>query len=119
MPGRSQASSKASPRSWVLGWRLLLASVQNVSAPSNSSAQGVSTWKITATVSSDKLSQLTNGEVTADQSIPVQLYIGQSDNQLYQVVIPGKITSFDTAQTSRTIDLSKFNESVTINPPTS
>jgi hypothetical protein len=101
------------------GLAAVLASLQNVSAPSNSSVNGVATWKISATVSSDKLSQLTNGEVTSGQSIPVQLYIGQSDSQLYQVVIPGKITSFDTVQTSRTIDLSKFNESVTINPPTS
>lgn len=101
------------------GLAALLASVQDVSAPSNSSVNGVATWKISATVSSDKLSQLTNGEVTSGKSIPVQLYIGQSDNQLYQVVIPGKITSFDTAQTSRTIALSKFNETVTINPPAS
>ena len=50
------------------GLAAVLASLRNVSAPSNSSVNGVSTWKITATVSSDKLSQLTNGEVTSTRA---------------------------------------------------
>lgn len=99
------------------GLAAALASLQDVSAPSDSSANGVATWKINATISSDKLSALTNGEVPSGKQYPVQIFIGKDDGQLHQLVIPGKLTSFDTDQTSRSITLSKFNESVTITPP--
>lgn len=101
------------------GLTAVIASVKDVSAPSDSSVNGVATWKITATVSSDKLSVISQGAVPSGQQIPIQFYIGKDDGQLHQLVIAGKVTSFDTAQTTRTIMLSKFNESVTINPPTS
>ncbi|HEX9069892.1 MAG TPA: LppX_LprAFG lipoprotein, partial [Ktedonobacterales bacterium] len=99
------------------GIPVILASLKGVGAASDGSANGVSSWKIPAKISSDQLSALTQGQVPAGQQIPVNLYIGKDDGQLRAVAIPGKLTSFDTDQTLRTIYLSSFDESVTISPP--
>jgi hypothetical protein len=96
---------------------IVKSNVQNVSAPSDGSANGVSSWKITATISSDYLAALTGGQVTGGQQIGVTLWVSKNDGRLQQVAIPGKLISYDTAQTSRTIILSNFNESLTITPP--
>jgi hypothetical protein len=91
--------------------------LQNVGAPTDGSANGVPCWKISSTVSSDYLSSLTNGQVQGGKQIPVTLCVGKSDGQLHEVLVPGKLTSYDTDQTTRTVILSNFNESVNITPP--
>ncbi len=95
----------------------LKSGVQNVGAPTDGSANGVSCWKISATVASDYLAALTGGQVQGGKQIPVTLCVGKSDGQLHEVTIPGKLTAYDTDQTVRTVVLSNFNESVTITPP--
>jgi hypothetical protein len=95
----------------------LTVGLQNVNAPTDGSANGVPSWKINATVSSDYLAAVTGGQVQGGQQIPVTIYIGKDDGQLHEVVIPGKLTTYDTDQTTRTVILSNFNESVTITPP--
>jgi hypothetical protein len=92
--------------------------LQNVSAPGDGLTGCSSCWKISATVSSDYLQAL-SGQVPGGQQIPVTIGIGKDDGQLHEVQIPGKLTSYDTDQTSRTIILSNFNESVTITSPVS
>jgi len=91
--------------------------IKGIGAPSDGSANGVSCWKIGATVSSDYLAALTGGLVQGNKQIPVTLCVGKDDGQLREVIVPGKLTDFDTDQTSRTVILSNFNESVTITPP--
>lgn len=99
------------------GIAALLTSLEDVSAPSDGSANGVPCWKITGNVSTDKLSALTGGQVSAGQKIPTTICIGKDDGQLHSVSVKGKLTPFDTDQTTRTIMLSNFNKPVTIEPP--
>jgi hypothetical protein len=103
------------------GLATALGAVTSMSNPVDSSvtsADGTITcWKITGTVSSDKLASLTGAPVPPGQQIPASVWIGQYDGQIRQVQVSGKLTSFDTDQTTRTIVLSKFNESVNIQPP--
>jgi hypothetical protein len=99
------------------GLTAALGSVTSVSNPVDSSADGVACWKVTGTISSDKLSSLTGAPVPAGQQIPASVWVGKDDGQIHQVQVTGKLTGFDTAQTTRTIVLSKFNESVDIEPP--
>jgi hypothetical protein len=91
--------------------------IQDIGAPSDGSANGVSCWKIGAMVSSDYLAALTGGLVQGNKQIPVTLCVGKDDGRLHEVIVPGKLTDYDTDQTTRTVILSNFNESVTITPP--
>lgn len=91
--------------------------LSDVSAPTDGSVNGTACWKINAKVSSDYLAAVTGGAVQGGQQVPVVLYVGKDDGQLHEVQIPGKLTTFDTDQTTRTVILSNFNENVTITPP--
>lgn len=42
---------------------------------------------------------------------------GQGLRQLYELIVKGVVTAGDTAQTTRTVTFSKFNETITIQPP--
>jgi hypothetical protein len=109
---------------FTAGLASILTSMQNVSVPSDGTAHAddgkslVPCWKISGDVSTDKLSALTGGQVPAGQQIPATVCIGKDDGQLRSVTVMHKLTSFDTDQTTRIIYLTNFNESLTIQPPT-
>jgi hypothetical protein len=42
---------------------------------------------------------------------------GQGLRQLYELIVKGAVTAGDTAQTTRTVTFSTFNEAITIQPP--
>jgi len=42
---------------------------------------------------------------------------GKNLRQLYEIIVKGAAADGDTAQTTRTFTLSKFNESIDIQPP--
>lgn len=95
----------------------ILSQFQSPSAAVADTINGVSTWKITGTVSSVLLNPLTGSTSTTANQLNATLWIGQSDLQMHQVTLVGKAISGDTDKTSRTFTLSNFNESITISSP--
>ncbi len=96
----------------------LLTKIQQPSAPSDGSANGVPCWKISGTLSPTDLGSLF-GQLQATQPIPVTVCVGKSDNQLDSAALTGVIVGGDTTQTVRTFYLSNFNKPVTIATPAS
>lgn len=100
------------------GVAAILGHIQNPSQPSDSSVNGTSCWLIKGKLDANYLAGITGGGAPPGTLDDVSACIGKSDNLPYQIIIKGPAAPGDTAQTSRTITLSKFNESININPPT-
>jgi lipoprotein LprA len=118
--GWQQASGLLDPR--VLsdpqtGVAAILGHLQNPSTPSDSSSNGTPCWSISGKLDASYLAGITGGGAPAGTMDDVTTCIGKSDNLPYLIVIKGIAAKGDTAQTTRTFTLSKFNESVTINAP--
>lgn len=95
----------------------ILTQLQQPSAPTADTANGVASWKITGTVPSTVLAPLTGSTSTVANPVNTTLWIGQSDHQIHQVSLVGQATDGDTSQSTRTFVLSKYNEQVTISAP--
>ncbi len=100
------------------GVSAILGHIQNPSQPTDSSVNGTNCWLIKGKLDPTLLAGITGGGAPAGTLDNVSACIGKADNLPYQIVITGPAAQGDTAQTSRTITLSKFNETITINPPT-
>ena len=95
----------------------ILQQVQNPSTPTAETIANTATWKITGTVTSAVLAPITSGSTTSSNPIQTTLWIGQSDHQVYEVKLVGNAVDGDSATTTRTFTLSKFNMPVTIDIP--
>lgn len=101
------------------GVAAILGQIQNPSKPTASSSNGTPCWSINGKLNASLLSGITGGGAPAGTVDDVTTCIGQSDNLPYLIVIKGIAAQGDTAQTTRTFTLSKFNEHITINAPAS
>ncbi len=99
------------------GVAALLGDLQHPSTPTASSSNGTACWSMNGELDASKLSGITGGGAPAGTMDQVTVCIGQSDNLPYSLVIKGIAAQGDTAQTSRTFTLSKFNEKITISAP--
>lgn len=99
------------------GVAAILGHIQNPSQPGDSSVNGTSCWLINGKLDPVYLAGITGGGAPTGTLDNVSACIGKSDNLPYQIIIKGPAAQGDTTQTSRTITLSKFNEVITINPP--
>lgn len=100
------------------GVAAILGHIQNPGQPTDSSVNGTPCWHIDGKLDPVYLAGITGGGAPSGTMDSVSTCIGKSDNLPYQIVINGQAAQGDTAQTKRTITLSKFNENITINPPT-
>lgn len=100
------------------GVSAILGHIQNPSQPTDSSVNGTNCWLIKGKLDPVLLAGITGGGAPTGTRDDVSVCIGKADNLPYQIVITGPAAQGDTSQTSRTITLSKFNETITINPPT-
>jgi LppX_LprAFG lipoprotein len=99
------------------GVAAILGHIQDPGQPSDSSVNGTGCWLIDGKLDPTYLAGITGGGAPAGTLDNVSVCIGKADNLPYQIVINGPAAQGDTAQTKRTITLSKFNETITINPP--
>lgn len=99
------------------GVAAILGHLQNPSTPSDSSSDGTPCWSISGKLDASYLAGITGGGAPAGTQDDVTTCIGKSDNLPYLIVIKGVATQGDTAQTTRTFKLSKFNEQITISAP--
>jgi LppX_LprAFG lipoprotein len=96
----------------------LLPLLKNPSAPQDSSVNNVSCWKITGDVDPHLVSTLLGADASAGANPKVSVCIGKSDNQLYSAVVVGSVIQGDKTNTTRSFYLSKYDQPVTIEPPT-
>jgi hypothetical protein len=99
------------------GVSAILGQLQNPSSPSDSSSNGTPCWSISGKLDARYLAGITGGGAPAGTMDDVTTCIGKSDNLPYLIVIKGIAAQGDTAATSRTFTLSKFNEHITITAP--
>ncbi|HEY1354437.1 MAG TPA: LppX_LprAFG lipoprotein [Ktedonobacteraceae bacterium] len=100
------------------GVAALLGHVQNPDTPAESSSNGTPCWNINGKLQASYLAGITGGGVPAGTTDDVTVCIGKNDMRPYLIVVKGIAATGDTAQTVRTFTLSKFNEQITIVPPT-
>lgn len=99
------------------GVAAILGQIQNPSTPSDSSSNNTPCWSISGKLNASLLAGITGGGAPAGTLDDVTTCIGKSDNLPYLILIKGVSAQGDTAQTTRTFTLSKFNEQITINAP--
>jgi hypothetical protein len=95
----------------------VLTHLQNPSTPQSSSAAAGSCWKISGTLPASAVAGVVNGAAGSSASVPTTICIGKSDSELYSVTLAGAVSQTDTAQTTRTFELTQFNQPVTITAP--
>lgn len=96
----------------------LLGKVTNLTTPVDATVNGVSCWSTSGKLDPALLSGITGGGAPAGTQDDVKFCFGKSDSLPYQLIITGIAATGDTAQTTRTFDLSKFNETISISVPT-
>ncbi len=95
----------------------LVSKVQNLSAPTSSSSNGAPCWNISGQLDAKYLAFLGGGNVPAGTMLQASACVGQSDYLPYHITVTGQAAAGDTPQTTRSFDLSNFNQDVTINAP--
>lgn len=99
------------------GVSAILGQLQNLSTPSDSSSNGTPCWSINGKLDASHLAGITGGGAPTGTMDDVTTCIGKSDNLPYLIVIKGIAATGDTAATTRTFTLSKFNEQISIVAP--
>ncbi len=79
-------------------------------------------WLVEGTMSAGDLAPITGGDPTSTTPVDTTVCVAknldsQGLRQPYQVILKGMAVNGDTAQTTRTFTLSRFNESIDIQPP--
>lgn len=101
----------------------LLGAIQN---PKNVGDDNISgdgdCWLVEGTVPSGALAAVVGGDPNGTTPIDTTVCVaknldGKNLRQPYEIIIKGAAAEGDTAQTTRTFTLSKFNESIDIQPP--
>ena len=77
---------------------------------------GVETHHLAGTVQGKDIAQIV-AALSAQGSFPGEVWIGVDDDLVRRIQINGTVITGEDAKTVRTVDLSKFNEPVTIEPP--
>lgn len=96
-----------------------LANLASPGAPQSSTAAAGDCWKISGSLPASAIASVVNGAAGSNASVPASVCIGKSDHELYSVTFSGAVSQTDTAKTTRTFVLTRFNQPVTITPPAS
>lgn len=99
------------------GLGVALTSLRNPSLPSDGSANGTPCWKISGDVDTSQLGALIGSSASTAKAPHATICIGKSDGRLYSIVLTGQLVPGDTDKTTRTINISKYDAPVNIQPP--
>ena len=91
--------------------------LQNVTGPTDDVVNGVACWHVQGLLAAKYLAFLTGGGVPAGAMLQTSVCVGKADGLLYQLSAVGQAATSDTPQTSRSFDISKYNENITITAP--
>ena len=99
------------------GISALLGNIQQPGKATDSSVDGNSCWSISGQLSTEYIAGIIGSSKPTNPTVNTTVCIGKSDHLPYQLQINGIVIQSDSAQTTRTIKFSKFNESITIQAP--
>ncbi len=95
----------------------LISKVQNINQPVADTVNNTPCWRVSGQLDAKYLAFLTGNGVPAGTMLQTTTCIGQSDILPYRISVVGVAAPGDTAQTTRTFDLSNYNENITITMP--
>jgi len=112
--GVLNASALTNPDTGIIS---LSSKLQNVTGPTDGSVNGIPCWRINGSLDAKYLAFLTGGGVPAGTMLQTSVCAGQADGLPYQLSVVGQAAKSDTSQTSRTFNISGYNEHTTISAP--
>jgi hypothetical protein len=95
----------------------LSSKLQQLSGPTSDSVNGIPCWRVNGLLDAKYLAFLTGGGVPAGTMLQTSVCAGQSDELPYHLSLAGQAAKSDTSQTSRTFNISGYNEHTTISAP--
>jgi hypothetical protein len=112
--GVLNASTLTNPDTGIIS---LSSKLQNVTGPTNDTVNGISCWRVNGLLDAKYLAFLTGGGAPAGTMLQTSVCAGQSDGLPYQLSVVGQAAKSDTSQTSRTFNISSYNEHTVISAP--
>ncbi|HJT56403.1 MAG TPA: LppX_LprAFG lipoprotein [Ktedonobacteraceae bacterium] len=112
--GVLNASTLTNPNTGIIS---LATKLQKLSAPTADTVNGTPCWRINGLLDAKYLAFLTGGGVPNGTMLQTSLCVGKSDALLYELKVVGEATTTDTPQTTRTFEISNYNENITIKAP--
>jgi LppX_LprAFG lipoprotein len=112
--GVLNASTLTNPETGIIS---LSSKLQNVTGPTDDTVNGVSCWRVNGSLDAKYLAFLTGGGVPAGTMLQTSVCAGQADGLPYQLSVIGQAAKSDTSQTSRTFNISGYNEHIAISAP--
>lgn len=95
----------------------LATKIQHASSPTDDTVNGVPCWRVTGQLDAKLLAFLTGGGVPSGTMVQTSVCAGKADSLPYEVKVTGQATLGDTAQTSRSFEISNYNEKISITAP--
>jgi LppX_LprAFG lipoprotein len=112
--GVLNASELTNPDTGIIS---LSSKLQHVTGPTADSVNGVPCWRVNGSLDAKYISFLTGGGVPAGTMLQTSVCAGQADGLPYQLSVVGQAAKGDTSQTSRTFNISGYDEHTTISAP--
>jgi hypothetical protein len=95
----------------------LVGKLQHVTGPLADTVNGVACWRVDGQLPAKDLAFFTGGGVPTGTMLQTSICAGQSDGLPYEIRVTGQAASGDSAHTTRTFLLSKYNENISIVAP--
>jgi hypothetical protein len=112
--GVLNASTLTNPDTGLIS---LTSKVQNVTGPTDDVVNGIPCWRVNGSLNAKYLAFLTGGGVPVGTMLQTSVCAGKSDGLPYQLSVVGRAAKSDTSQTSRSFNISGYNEHITITAP--
>ena len=112
--GVLNASTLTNPDTGIIS---LSSKLQNVTGPTDDTVNGIPCWRVNGSLDAKYLAFLTGGGVPTGTMLQTSVCAGQADGLPYQLSLVGLAAKSDTLQTSRTFNISGYNEHAAISVP--
>ena len=112
--GALNASTLTNPDTGIIS---LSSKLQNVTGPTDDTVNGIPCWRVNGSIDAKYLAFLTGGGVPTGTMLQTSVCAGQADGLPYQLSVVGQAAKSDTSQTSRTFNISSYNEHTAISAP--
>lgn len=112
--GVLNASTLTNPDTGIIS---LASKLQKVSGPSDDTVSGVPCWRVNGLLDAKSLAFLTGGGVPGGTMLQTSICVGKADGLPYEISVVGRASASDTLQTTRSFDISNYNEKISITAP--
>lgn len=95
----------------------LAGQLQNVTGPTDDNVGGTPCWRVNGLLPAKSLAFFTGGGVPAGTMLKTSICAGKADGLPYAISVIGKAAAGDSAQTTYTFLITKYNENISIVAP--